>query len=285
MTQIIDGVATAAKVRENAADIVTRVKAETGVTPGLAVILVGEDPASQSYVRMKERDCAEVGIASFDYRRPADTTQEELNAIIAECNANPDVHGILVQFPLPKHLDEEEALALISAEKDADGLAPENLGKLVRGIEATRACTPWGVMRMLDEYGIDPSGKRAVVVGRSSIVGKPMALMLLERNATVTVCHSRTQDLAGVCREADILVAAIGRPGMITAEYVKPGAVVIDIGINRTDAGLVGDVDYEAVAPIATAITPVPGGVGPMTRAMLVLNTAVAAARSLGVEV
>lgn len=285
MTQIIDGVATAAKVRETAAGIVTRVKAETGVTPGLAVILVGEDPASQSYVRMKEKDCAEVGIASFDYRRAADTTQEELDAIIAECNANPDVHGILVQFPLPKHLDEEQALALISAEKDADGLAPENLGKLVRGIDAPRACTPWGVMRMLDEYGIDPSGKRAVVVGRSSIVGKPMALMLLERNATVTVCHSRTQDLAAVCREADILVAAIGRPGMITAEYVKPGAVVIDVGINRTDAGLVGDVDYDSVAPIATAITPVPGGVGPMTRAMLVLNTAVAAARSLGVEV
>lgn len=284
MTVIIDGVATAAKVREEAAKIVARVKDQTGVTPGLAVVLVGEDPASQSYVRMKERDCAEVGIASFDHRRPADLCQNELDDIIASCNADPAVHGILVQFPLPRHLDEEQALRLISAEKDADGLCPENLGGLVRGLTAPRACTPWGVMRLLDEYDIDPRGKRAVVIGRSSIVGKPMALMLLERDATVTMCHSRTNDLPAVCREADILVAAVGRPGMVTAEYVKPGAVVIDVGINRTDAGLVGDVDYAGVAPIASAITPVPGGVGPMTRAMLVLNTATMAARSLGVE-
>jgi methylenetetrahydrofolate dehydrogenase (NADP+)/methenyltetrahydrofolate cyclohydrolase len=233
---------------------------------------------------MKERDCAEAGIRSLDFRRPADISQDELNAIIDEQNADPNVHGILVQLPLPPGFDEEAALERISPEKDADGLHPENLGRLVRGIMATRACTPWGVMAMLDHYGIDPAGKRAVVIGRSSIVGKPMALMLLERNATVTVCHSRTADLPAVCREADILVAAIGRPGMITAEYVKPGAVVIDIGINRTDDGLVGDVDFASVEPVASWITPVPGGVGPMTRAMLVSNTAVAAAKAAGVE-
>lgn len=285
MAQIIDGVSVAAKVREQTAELVARVRAETGVTAGLAVILVGDDPASQSYVRMKEKDCAEVGIVSFDYRLPAETTQGELNELIAKCNADPAVHGILVQFPLPAHLDEEQALSLISPEKDADGLHPINMGRLVRGLPAARACTPWGVMRLLEEYGIDPSGKRAVVIGRSSIVGKPQALMLLERNATVTVCHSRTQDLAAVCREADILVAAVGRPKMVTAEYVQPGAVVIDVGINRTDEGLVGDVDFDDVEPVASAITPVPGGVGPMTRAILVMNTAVAAAAAAGMEV
>lgn len=282
---IIDGVEIAARVRKQTAELVRRLESEKGITPGLAVVLIGEDPASQAYVRMKEKDCAEVGIRSFDFRRPADTTQAELDEIIAACNANPDVHGILVQFPLPKHLDEEQALAHISPEKDADGLHPENMGKLVRGIPAARACTPWGVMRLLDEYGIDPAGKRAVVIGRSSIVGKPQALMMLERDATVTVCHSRTADLAAVCREADILVAAVGRPGMVDASFVKPGAVVIDVGINRTDAGLVGDVDFASVEPVASAITPVPGGVGPMTRAMLVLNTAQAAARVAGMEV
>jgi len=283
MAQIIDGKRVASEVRAKAAALVQRVKA-AGVEPGLAVVLVGDDPASQSYVRMKEKDCAEVGIRSVDYRRPADLSQTELNQIIAECNADPSIHGILVQFPLPRHLDEEEALELISPEKDADGLHPENLGRLVRGIRAARACTPWGVMAMLDSYGIDPAGKSAVVVGRSSIVGKPMALMLLERNATVTICHSRTADLPAVCREADILVAAVGRPEMIGAEYVKPGAVVIDVGINRTEKGMVGDVDFAAVEPITSAITPVPGGVGPMTRAMLVMNTAEAAARAAGLE-
>ncbi|NTW29552.1 MAG: bifunctional methylenetetrahydrofolate dehydrogenase/methenyltetrahydrofolate cyclohydrolase FolD [Coriobacteriia bacterium] len=283
MAQIIDGKLVASEVRKKAAELVQRVKA-AGVEPGLAVVLIGDDPASQSYVRMKERDCAEVGINSVDFRRPANTTQEELNAIIGSCNADPSIHGILVQFPLPKHLDEEIALELISPEKDADGLHPENLGRLVRGIRAARACTPWGVMAMLDHYGIDPSGKSAVVIGRSSIVGKPMALMLLERNATVTVCHSRTRDLAAVCRQADILVSAIGRPKMITPDYVKEGAVVIDVGINRTEAGMVGDVDFGAVEPLASWISPVPGGVGPMTRAMLVMNTAEAAARVAGVS-
>lgn len=285
MTRTIDGNALAADVRREAAAIVDRVRAETGVAAGLAVVLVGDDPASHSYVRMKERDCEEVGIRSFDFRRPADITQDELNAIIDECNANPEVHGILVQLPIPDHLDTEQALARIDADKDVDGLHPINLGRLVRGLPAPRACTPWGVMRMLDEYGVDITGKHAVVIGRSAIVGKPQALMLLERNATVTMCHSRTVDLPGVCRGADILVAAVGRPKMVTADYVKPGAVVIDVGINRTDEGMVGDVDFDAVAPVASVITPVPGGVGPMTRAMLMLNTAQAAARAAGMEV
>lgn len=281
MAQIIDGNMVATETRAKAAQIIRDVK-RAGVDPGLAVVLIGDDPASQSYVRMKERDCAEVGIRSLDFRRPTGTSQAELEEIIDRCNADPDIHGILVQLPLPGHLDEEGALARISAEKDVDGLHPENLGRLVRGIDGPRACTPWGVMAMLDRYGIDPAGKRAVVIGRSSIVGKPAALMLLERHATVTMCHSRTRDLPAVCREADILVAAVGRPEMVTAEYVKPGAVVIDVGINRTDHGMVGDVDFASVEPVASFITPVPGGVGPMTRAMLVLNTATAAARAAG---
>lgn len=276
MATIIDGKQLAAETRVEIAAHVAALKAK-GVTPGLAVVLVGDDPASHSYVRMKEQDCAEVGIESFDHRRPAETTQEELNALIDACNADPSVHGILVQLPLPAHLDEEAALARISAAKDVDGLHPANLGGLVRGIDAPRACTPWGVMKMLEHYGIDLEGKRAVVIGRSSIVGKPQALMLLEQNATVTICHSRTADLAGVCREADVLVAAVGRPKLVDASYVKPGAVVIDVGINRTDEGMVGDVDFEAVESIASAITPVPGGVGPMTRAMLLANTVAAA--------
>ena len=283
MAQIIDGKLVAAEVRGRAAGLVDRAKT-AGVQPGLAVVLVGEDPASQSYVRMKERDCAEAGIRSVDYRCGADITQDELNAIIDECNADPSIHGILVQLPLPQGFDEEATLERISPEKDADGLHPENMGRLVRGIEGTRACTPWGVMAMLDHYGIDPTGKHAVVIGRSSIVGKPMALMLLERNATVTICHSRTPDLAAVCRTADILVAAVGRPRMVTADFVKRGAVVIDVGINRTDDGLVGDVDFADVEPVAGWITPVPGGVGPMTRAMLVMNTAEAAARTAGLD-
>lgn len=283
MAQLIDGKQLAADIR---AEVKAKVAdlASAGMVPGLAVVLVGDDPASQSYVGMKERDCAEVGIRSFDFRRDGDTTQDELNALIDECNANPDVHGILVQLPLPSHLDEEAALERISAEKDVDGLHPENLGRLVRGLPAPRACTPWGVMKMLERYGVDPKGKRAVVVGRSAIVGKPMALLLLEAHATVTICHSRTVDLPAVCREADILVAAVGRPEMITAEYVKPGAVVIDVGINRTDAGMVGDVDFASVEPLASAITPVPGGVGPMTRAMLLVNTVDAARRAAGIE-
>lgn len=285
MPIIIDGTKTATVVKQQAKEKVARIVSASGVRPGLAVVLVGDDPASHSYVGMKERDCEQVGITSFDYRRPHETTQEELNSLIDQLNDDEAIHGILVQMPLPSHLDEEQVIARISPAKDVDGFHPENLGRLVRGLKAPRACTPWGVMRLLDHYGIDPSGKHAVVIGRSNIVGKPQALMLLERNATVTICHSRTANLTEICAQADILVAAVGRPLMVTPEYVKQGAVVIDVGINRTDNGLVGDVDFESVAPHASAITPVPGGVGPMTRAMLMMNTAEAAAEALGVSI
>lgn len=273
---IIDGKAVAASVRAAAA---TRARAlrDAGIEPGLAVVLVGDDPASTSYVNMKERDCAEVGIRSFDTRLPADTSQETLEAIIDGFNNDPAVHGILIQLPIPRHLDTESAIARISPEKDVDGFHPVSIGRMVRGLPAAHACTPEGVMELLRAYAIDPSGKRAVVVGRSVLVGKPMALLLIEANATVTVCHSKTVDLPGVCREADILVAAIGRPGMIDETYVKPGAIVIDVGINRVGDRLVGDVDFNRVEPIASAITPVPGGVGPMTRAILMANTVRAA--------
>lgn len=276
---IIDGKAVSAAVEVRTIERVAAL-AERGVTPGLAVVLVGDDPASQAYVNMKEKDCARIGIRSFDRRLPAETTQDELDVVMRQLNADPDVHGILVQQPFPGHLDVEHVVAAVSPEKDVDGFHPENLGRLMRGLPGHRACTPWGVMRMLDHYDIDPRGKRAVVVGRSLLVGKPMGLMLLERDATVTWCHSRTADLPAVCREADILVAAIGRPRMIGAEFVKDGAVVIDVGINRTAEGMVGDVDFSAVAPLCSAITPVPGGVGPMTRAMLMSNTVDSAERT-----
>lgn len=278
MALIIDGKAVSAAVEAETTERI-RELAERGVTPGLAVVLVGDDPASQAYVNMKEKDCARLGITSFDRRLPAETTQAELDALIDQLNADPHVHGILVQQPFPAHLDVEEVVARTAPVKDVDGFHPENLGRLMRGLPGHRACTPWGVMRMLDHYGIDPRGKRAVVIGRSLLVGKPMGLMLLERDATVTWCHSRTADLPAVCREADILVAAIGRAKMIGAEHVREGAVVIDVGINRTEAGMVGDVDFAAVEPLASAITPVPGGVGPMTRAILLANT-VSAARA-----
>jgi methylenetetrahydrofolate dehydrogenase (NADP+)/methenyltetrahydrofolate cyclohydrolase len=276
---IIDGTIVSAAVEVRTVERVAALAAR-GVTPGLAVVLVGDDPASRSYVSMKEKDCARIGIRSFDHRLSAQTTQDELDVLMRRLNADPDVHGILVQQPFPDHLDVEHVVAAVSPEKDVDGFHPENLGRLIRGLPGHRACTPWGVMRMLDHYGIDPRGKRAVVVGRSLLVGKPMGLMLLERDATVTWCHSRTADLPAVCREADILVAAIGRPRMIGPEHVKEGAVVIDVGINRTDGGMVGDVDFTAVAPRAFAITPVPGGVGPMTRAMLMSNTVDSAERT-----
>ena len=276
MATIIDGNALAAAVRERAA-VGARSLRDRGLTPCLAVVLVGDDPGSASYVRMKERDCAAVGIESRDHRLPAETTQAELEALVDALNADVAVHGILVQMPLPAHLDPEAIIERISPAKDVDGFHPESLGRLVRGLPGFRACTPAGVMEMLRAHDIDPTGMRAVVVGRSTIVGKPMALLLLEANATVTVCHSRTRDLPGVCRQADLLVAAIGRPKMIDASYVKPGAVVIDVGINRTEEGMVGDVDFASVEPVASAITPVPGGVGPMTRAMLMVNTIAAA--------
>lgn len=273
MTQIIDGKSFAEKIKEGVKEQVLELADTCGKRPGLAVILVGDDPASRAYVTMKERDCDNIGIESFDYRLDEDTSQETLDKLIEDLNNNPLIDGILVQMPLPAHLDEERVIERISPAKDVDGFHPENMGKLLRGLPALKACTPWGVIELLDEYGIDIEGKHAVVIGRSNIVGKPQAVMLLERNATVTVCHSRTKNLQEIAAGADILVAAIGRPLMIGPEYVKEGAVVIDVGINRYGDRLVGDVDYDAVFDKASFITPVPGGVGPMTRAILMKNT------------
>ena len=273
--QILDGRKTALHVKEEVRARLEELHTATGAQACLAMVLVGEDPASASYVRMKGKDCEEVGIIARDHHLPADVGQDELNALIDELNADERVHGILVQMPLPPGLDEEAVVERISPVKDVDGFHPVNLGLLLRNQLAIRSCTPAGVMRLLDEYQIDIAGKHAVVVGRSNIVGKPQALMLLQRDATVTICHSKTRDLPAVCREADILIAAIGRAKMIDASYVKPGAVVIDVGINRSAEGpLVGDVDYEAAIQVASAITPVPGGVGPLTRALLMQNTA-----------
>jgi methylenetetrahydrofolate dehydrogenase (NADP+)/methenyltetrahydrofolate cyclohydrolase len=271
---IIDGKQIAAKVRGEVAQAVAGLRAR-GVTPGLTVVRVGDDPASAIYVRGKRKDCEEVGIRSDEHHLPATTAQGELMALIARLNADPAVHGILVQLPLPKQLDERQVLDAIDPRKDADGFHPFNVGALSIGIPGTpRPCTPAGVMRMLDEAGVDPKGKRALVVGRSNIVGKPMAIMLLERHATVTVAHSRTGDLAGEVARADILVAAIGKAELVKGAWVKQGAVVVDVGMNRlADGKLVGDVEYAEAARRASAITPVPGGVGPMTRAMLLVNT------------
>lgn len=248
--------------------------ARKGILPGLAVVIVGDNPASRSYVTMKERDCAEVGIRSFEYALPAETPEQDLLELIDTLNADRNVHGILVQLPLPRHFDETKVLERISPEKDADAFHPQSAGKLLIGNPTFLPCTPAGVMALLQDAGIDIAGKNCVVVGRSNIVGKPMALLLLQAHGTVTVCHSRTADLAKVCAQADILVAAIGRAKMIGADYVKQGAVVIDVGINRDENGkMVGDVDFDAVVDKASYITPVPGGVGPMTRAMLLANT------------
>lgn len=275
----IDGKALAQVVRERAAADVNELKSQ-GIEPGLAVVLVGDNQASATYVRSKLRDCEQCGIASFDYKLPAETTQEELMELVVRLNADEKVTGILVQMPLPRHLDEEAVVAAISPEKDVDGFHPENLGRLVRGIPGLRPCTPAGVMAMLDEYGIDPAGKNAVIVGRSSIVGKPMSLMLLARDATISVAHSHTdpRELTRICQGADILVAACGIPKMIKGPWIKPGATVIDVGMDRDEDGkLCGDVDFDSAELVAGAITPVPGGVGPMTRAMLMHNVVFAA--------
>jgi methylenetetrahydrofolate dehydrogenase (NADP+)/methenyltetrahydrofolate cyclohydrolase len=271
---IIDGKQIAAKVRGEVAQAVKELRAR-GIAPGLTVVRVGDDPASAIYVRGKRKDCEEVGIRSDEHHLPATTAQAELMALIARLNADPAVHGILVQLPLPKQLDERQVLDAIDPRKDADGFHPFNVGALSIGIAGTpRPCTPAGVMRMLDEAQVDPKGKRALVVGRSNIVGKPMAIMLLERHATVTIAHSRTQDLAAEVARADILVAAIGKAELVKGHWVRPGAAVVDVGMNRLDDGrLVGDVEYGEAAKRASAITPVPGGVGPMTRAMLLVNT------------
>ncbi len=282
MATILDGKAVAQKVRDEAHQRVERLTAR-GRRCGLAVILVGDDPASQVYVRNKRKDCAACGIETHDYDLPATTTQEELEDLLDRLNVDPAVSGILVQMPLPAHIDAQQAIQHISPEKDVDGLHPVNLGRLVLGLPGPRPCTPAGVMRLLREYDIDPAGKEVAVFGRSVLVGKPMVLMLTEHDATVTICHSRTPHKAETAQRADIVISAIGRPRLVKADWMRPGAVVIDVGMNRDEEGrLCGDVDFDEVEPVASAITPVPGGVGPMTRAMLMLNTVAAAERLAG---
>ena len=279
--QLLDGKVMSEELRARIAERVAALK-EKGVTPGLAVILVGEDPASQIYVRNKEKGCEQVGMHSVAIRLPAETTQEELEGHIRALNADASIHGILVQLPLPKHLDEAAALAVIVPEKDVDGFHVQNAGKLMNGLPGVVACTPKGAMEMIRRTGVDLNGKEAVVVGRSNIVGKPMAMLLLQANCTVTMCHSRTADLAAHTRTADVLVAAVGKAKFITADMVKPGAIVIDVGINRTAEGkVVGDVDFDNVKEVAGFITPVPGGVGRMTITMLLENTVEAAEKTV----
>jgi len=291
--QIIDGKAIAATIRGEIKDEVEAMKAKYGKVPGLAAVLVGERKDSQTYVRMKKKACAEVGIASFGYDLPADISQEELLKVVQDLNANADVHGILVQLPLPDHIDDEEILGAISLEKDVDGFHPLNIGRLSmkRRDPLFVPCTPRGCIELLDRTNVEIDGKKAVVLGRSNIVGLPVAMLLLHRNATLTICHSRTKDLPSVVREADILVAAVGRPEMVRGDWVKPGAVVIDVGTNAVDDPtkergyrLVGDVAFDEVKEVAAAITPSPGGVGPMTIAMLLRNTTDSARRAVGME-
>ena len=280
MAQIIDGKMLAQKIREGIKQDVTRLHDETGIRPGLAAILVGDDPASAVYVRNKKTACERAGLSVDDHTLPECTTQQELLALIDKMNADSKIHGILVQLPLPKHIDSQVVLEAVSPDKDADGFHPYNMGRLVEGNATLCPCTPLGVVKMIDSTEESIEGKRVVVLGRSTIVGKPVALMLLHRHATVTMCHSRTRHLADVCREADIVVAAIGKARFVTSDMIKKGAIVIDVGINReADGRLVGDVDFEAVKESASWISPVPGGVGPMTIAMLLYNTVKAAQR------
>lgn len=279
MAEIIDGKAIAAKLRE-------KIKSDTaelagqGVTPGLAVVLVGEDPASRVYVSMKEKACADCGIFSDEYKLSAETSEEDLLALIARLNADNRIDGILVQLPLPGHIDESKVLESIAPEKDADGFHPYNVGRLATGNPLFQPCTPYGVMKMLEETGVDLKGKNVVVVGRSNIVGKPVALMCLAAHATVTICHSRTVDLPSKVSAADVVIAAVGVPEMVKGDWIKKGAVVIDVGVNRVgEKKLVGDVEFDAACKNASAITPVPGGVGPMTITMLLYNTLESAKR------
>lgn len=280
MSTVIDGKALAARMRAEIKERVAAFKAERGREIGLAVVLVGEDSASQVYVRNKIKACEEVGIQSYSYHLPADATQNQVCELVDELAASENVHGILVQLPLPRHIDEREVLRRIPTKKDVDGFCAENVGNLAMNRETIAACTPFGVMKMLEAYGIDPKGKSAVVLGRSNIVGKPMAMLLLNADATVTVCHSKTKNLKEICASADILVVAIGRAKFVTEDMVKEGAVVIDVGMDRDKNGrLCGDVDYDAVKEKASYITPVPGGVGPMTITMLLYNTVQTASR------
>ena len=278
----LDGKAISAQIREEIKAEAAAFAAENNYAPGLAVVIVGEDPASQVYVRNKKKGCEEVGFYSEVYALPESTTQAELNELVDRLNGDDKIHGILVQLPLPRHLDENEVLLRIDPSKDVDAFHPYNVGKIMIGDYDFLPCTPAGVMAILERSGIDPAGKSCVVIGRSNIVGKPMAMLLLHANGTVTVCHSRTKNLAEVTRGADILVVAIGRADYVGADMVKPGAVVIDVGMNRrADGKLTGDVDFAAVEPIASAITPVPGGVGPMTITMLLKNTLTAAKKKV----
>lgn len=275
--QIIDGKQIAQQIRNDLAQQIQARLEQRKPRPGLAVVLVGDNPASQLYVKMKQKACQEVGIYSEEHRLPETISQNQLLDLIDQLNKDPRIHGILVQLPLPAGLDEEEVIMRIRPDKDVDGFHPVNVGRLAIGVKTYPPCTPAGVMKMLDWINCDPAGKKAVVIGRSNIVGKPVAQLLLQRNATVTICHSRTKDLMAECRQADILVVAVGKPKMVKAEWVKPGAVVIDVGINRQGKKTVGDVDFDQVKEIAGWITPVPGGVGPMTIAMLLTNTVSAA--------
>jgi methylenetetrahydrofolate dehydrogenase (NADP+)/methenyltetrahydrofolate cyclohydrolase len=288
MAKTIDGKAFAARVRAQVADHVARLKKEHGLTPGLAVVLVGEDPASQVYVSSKGRSTVEVGMNSYEHKLPADTSEADLLALIRKLNADPQVNGILVQLPLPKQIDADLVINTIDPAKDVDGFHISNVGLLGTGQKSMVPCTPLGCLMMLRDLHGSLAGMNAVVVGRSNIVGKPMAQLLLGDSCTVTIAHSKTRDLPGTCRQADILVAAVGRPEMIPGDWVKPGATVIDVGINRIErdgkARLVGDVHYESAAQVAGAITPVPGGVGPMTIACLLANTLTAACRAHGLE-
>jgi len=276
MTTVMDGKALAKELRQQIKEEAAQLKRQ----PGLAVVIVGEDPAAQLYVANKEKDCQQCNIVSKQFVLPDDTTEQQLLDIIQQLNEDNEIDGILIQLPLPDHINQQPILEAIAPDKDVDGFHPENVGRLALGDPLYPPCTPWAVMKMLKAYDIPISGKHCVVVGRSNIVGKPMAFLLLQENATVTICHSRTADLAAQTRQADILVSAVGKPGLITADMVKPGAVVMDVAINQSPkGGVCGDVDYEAVAPIAGYITPVPGGVGPVTRAMLLENILVAARR------
>lgn len=284
MAAIIDGKAVSAAVREKIKGEVAELVSK-GVIPGLAVIIVGDDPASRVYVNNKKKACLELGIKSEEYALPADTAEEELLSLIETLNSRADINGILCQLPLPKHLSEDKVIAAISPEKDVDAFHVTNVGRIMLGDYHFLPCTPAGVIELLDSTGVEIEGKHCVIIGRSNIVGKPMAMLMLHRNATVTICHSRTKDLAGICKQADILIVAIGKAKFVTADMVKPGAVVIDVGMNRpADGKLCGDVDFDSVSQVASAITPVPGGVGPMTISMLMKNTLTAAKLQNGIK-
>lgn len=280
---VMDGRAAAKEAKEEIRSKVEAIKAK-GVEPGLTVVLVGDDPASKVYAEQKRKNCESVGISFSFHQLSGSTSEEELLTLVAKLNSDPSVHGILVEMPLPKQISNERVQATIDPDKDVDGSNPANLGRLLSGLPSLRPCTPQGAMYLMEKHGVDLEGKHAVVVGRSTIVGKPVAMLLLEKNATVTICHSRTSNLAETIRSADVVVAAVGRAKMITGDMIKPGAVVVDVGINSTPDGLVGDVDYESAFKVAGALSPVPGGVGPLTIAMLLGNVVTAAERTLNIS-